>query len=226
LEVSDDICKKFNEVACDDNETVIITFDTFTNHTSTPTSQQAPHYISEAATDLQSLFVVIMANTQAFGDNSTPLDFLGGSGTTLDTQKIERYNIKTGINFLYNEDVVSLGTDNNESLSHFKNSLYNNTHPMFVERFDRGTLASTMLSRYEAGKNFVIGSTFTFSEDSKSSSQGINTNGLPLQVMIKMREAGAALTIQSFTKLGYNLVIGPRGQVTYVEINDFSRTSY
>jgi len=225
LEVSDAICAKFNEVACSDNESVIIPYTSFHNHTSTQNSQTATHFISEAATDLQSVYVAIMDNAQAFGANSSPLDFKGGAGCVAINERVERYNIKTGNNFVYNEDIISLGTDNNESLSHFKNSVYNNTHPMWVEKHDPNDNV-TMLSRFESGKNFLISSTFTYSHDSKNASQGINTSGLPIQLSLKMRAAGAALTIQSFVKIGYNLVIGPRGACTYVEINDFSRTSY
>ena len=60
----------------------------------------------------------------------------------------------------------------------------------------------------------VSGSTFTDSEDSKTSSQGTNTSSLSIQLSSKMMEpdgAPAALTIQSFVQLGYNLVFGPKG---------------
>ena len=222
LEVSPEICKKFDQVACDENDAVIIPFQTYSNHTSTQNSQSQVHFISEAATSLSAVYVAILENQQTFADRSIPLKFLGGANTTTENERLESYQLQVGNRHIYNEPVLSLSTDNNESMQHLKNSLYNQRYPMFVEKRAPGTV----LSRYESGSNFMIGSTMTFSEESNhNTDQGISTGGLPLKLSIKMRAGGQNLTVQSFCKLGYNLVI-KRGQANYVEINDFSRKSY
>ena len=224
LEVSPEICAKFDAVACDENDSVIIPFQTYSNHTSTQNSQSQVHFISEAATSLQGVYVAILENQQAFADGSIPLKFLGGANTTAVNERLESYQLQVGNRHIYNEPVLSLGSDNNESMQHLKNSLYNQRYPMFVEK--RDPLSNAMLSRYESGYNFVIGATMTFSEESNHhTSQGISTGGLPLKLTLKMRGGGQNLTVQSFCKLGYNLVI-KRGHANYVEINDFSRKSY
>ena len=62
LEISSELCSRFNRIACDESESLTIPYTTYHNHQAAITSQQQTVVVSDACTDLRSLRVVLTPN--------------------------------------------------------------------------------------------------------------------------------------------------------------------
>ena len=226
LEISSELCKQFNQIACDDNESLIIPFKTFHHHQNTITSQKQTVSISDACTDLRSILVVLTPNVDTFQDNMPPSRFLGSVHNDQLTEKVISYNFKVANNHIYNEPIIET-TNNNESLLRLKNSVFKTSgnENMYVSRSDPDD-TSDFRSLYENGHNFVMAAGFEYSNESSMVSQGISTGGHPVQFTVTMGAASPNITCHSFAECAYNLSI-KNGQVSYVEVNDnFGKSSF
>lgn len=222
VKVDESICKKYNQISCDETERVVIPYSTFHNHQSSVSSQTQTVFISDNCTDLKRVYSVFH-NTQndpdkVAGANLRPWDFKGSVAYS-GGERLISYNYKLGNKRIYNEDVQETD-NNNESLNHFLNAHYKGAKPccpsMHIAKMNFGDASAEFQPNYETNGDFVLCPNFTYSEESsKGVIQGVSAGGLPITATFKF--AGTPnLTNNNFVECGYDLVI-QNGQLSYVE---------
>jgi hypothetical protein len=217
VKVDQSIIKKYNQIAADEAERVVIPYITYHNHQTAVTSSTQTVFISDNCTDLRRVYSVFHEHVNDMNErNVAPWSFLG-SAREDDDAKLTSYNFKLGNKHIYNEDVVE--TDNNNvSLNHFVNAHYKGAKPccpaMYISKLNR--LDNNFGTNYESKKSFVLCPNFTYSEEAaKGVIQGVSAGGLPITATYKFA-AQPNLTNNCFVECGYDLVI-QNGQLSYVE---------
>ena len=223
VKVDESICKKYNQIACDENERVVIPYTTFHNHQSAiNNATQQTVFISDNCTDLRRIYSVFHSPTgnQPFAParaNKPAFEFVGAVHDSA-PQRLVSYNFKLGNKHYYNEDVQET-VNNNISLNHVLNAHYKGAKPccpaMFMSKLnlDDDLWFGT---NYETNGDFVLCPNFTYSDESnKGVIQGVSAGGLPITATFKFAEA-ATLINNNFVECGYDLVI-QKGQLSYVE---------
>jgi hypothetical protein len=217
VKVDQSIIKKYNQIAADENERVVIPYTTFHNHQTAITSSTQTVFISDNCTDLRRVYSVFHNPVNGGVANVAPFAFLGSTREN-DAAKLTSYNFKLGNKHIYNEDVQE--TDNNNiSLNHFLNAHYKGAKPccpaMYISKLNASD-GVNFASNYESKKSFVLCPNFTYSEEAnKGVIQGVSAGGLPITATYKFA-AQPNLTNNSFVECGYDLVI-QHGQLSYVE---------
>jgi hypothetical protein len=223
VKVDESICKKYNQIACDESERVVIPYTTFHNHQSSinGTTQQTV-FISDNCTDLRRIYSVFHSPTGnrtavAARANKPVFEFVGAVHDAA-PQRLVSYNYKLGNKSIYNEDVQET-VNNNISLNHVLNAHYKGAKPccpaMFMAKLNLGDDA-WLATNYETNGDFVLCPNFTYSDESnKGVIQGVSAGGLPITATFKFAEA-ATLINNNFVECGYDLVI-QKGQLSYVE---------
>ena len=62
VKIDQALCKKYDEIACDESEKFVIGFQTFHCHTSSVNSQNQTVFISDNCTDLRKIYTVFTPN--------------------------------------------------------------------------------------------------------------------------------------------------------------------
>jgi len=226
IKVDESICKKYHQIACDENERVVIPYETYHNHQASISSPNQTVFISDNCTDLKRVYSVFHGNTNVgLPVNTQPYPFVG-SVHEADANKVVGYNYKLGNKFIYNEEVAE--TDNNNiSLNHFLNAHYKGAKPccpaMYIAKLNMEEDDDTWTSNYESNKSFVLCPNFTYSEEASKTIQGVSAGGLPITATFKFG-ATPSLTNNNFVQCGYQLVI-ENGQLSYAE-NKLGEHSY
>jgi hypothetical protein len=225
VKVDESICKKYNQIACDEKERVVIPYTTFHSHQSSISAQNQTVFISDNCTDLKRVYSVFSAAEgnkpgNSAGANTPAFHFLGAVHDETNTRLIS-YNFKLGNKFIYNEDVQEV-LNNNISLNHFINAHYKGAKPccpaMFINKRNYDDEVH-FASNYETRGDFVLCPNFTYSEEAnKGVIQGVSAGGLPITAVFKFAASPASqpLINHNFVECGYDLVI-QHGQLSYVE---------
>ena len=215
LKVDEAICKKYDKIACEMGEKIIIPFTTYKSHKTALTAQKQTVFVSEACNDLQRLFMVVHDNVntkpQATPWRSTePFAFKGAIGSAIE---VNQYQFRVGNKNIFNEDVQET-RNNNVTLNHFLNNTYHHSkHPKpNVCKFD----STTLKTNFESKDQFVLSANFTYSDEAKQGvSQGISTQGLPIQAHVQFNTQPNH-TSTTFAECAYQLII-ENGAVSYAE---------
>jgi hypothetical protein len=229
LKVDESICKKYNQIACDESQRVVIPYTTYHNHQATVSSATQTVFISDNCTDLKRVYSVFHKNTNTGDANNPPFVFLGSTLSPAGN-KLVAYNYRLGNKNVYNEDVqeshvVDIGGtptevgNNNISLNHFLNAHYKGAKPccpaMYLAK--RNLSDPTYGTNYGSQGCFALCPNFTYSEESnKGVVQGVSAGGLPITATFKFDSFVTGFTNNNFVEAGYSLVI-QGGELSYVE---------
>jgi len=213
LEMDSSLCSKFNEIACDPNETISIPFTTFRNHVSTLSAVNNIVHIHETSTNLKRIWSVYTDAIQT--TSGTVLPFLGSAKQTANGNKIVKYNYKIGgSHFIYAEPVEET-LNNNITLTHVKNAVWSSNKPMILSKTN-STKTGTLFEDANSAM-FMTVANFTYSpEEMKAVHQGIaSSTPIELNVVLNALPSSPKL-VRNFCELGFNLVIRS-GVVRYEE---------
>jgi len=201
------LCKKFSEIACDDNKEILIPMSTMHYHQHSLSSPgQNLVRIHEAASNLKRIFNV---NTKSFEIGTLITDkaysFLG---PRID---VRRFNCKVGSKWMYSEAVETAS----EMTMHLKNSLGLSDVSLYLEQATTGDgFANKDFPFAEQVKSIQC---VDFGYSNEKFLDGINSNS-PIEFYLFTQDAytNGAVTSHFFAEMNYNLSIR-QGVVTYTE---------
>ena len=205
IRADENLCQKFNQIACDGDKEILIPFTTMHAHQSYLQARgQNIVRIHESATNLKRIFSVYLDNadiTTVVSANA--YKFLGGSAEP--SKKVLRYNVRVGSKWLYNDYVTTTA----EAVMHLKNSLGMQNTPLVLE-----TVNSAFITYADVSKMIHV---VDFGYTNEKFLDGISSN-TPIEFYVDMSSIYTQNTsiMHSFTELNYNLSI-KKGQVSYVE---------
>lgn len=219
LKLDESLIRKYNTLMSSNNE-IVLPFNVYRNYVSSQSSISQNHFFHESCTDIQKMFTVITDQSDTFKLNTaTPIPFFGCVKNVAE-YRITEYSVKVSNHHIYNEPVKEAYT-NAVSLKYLKNCVNGkDTDIMKLEKIDAYTTGIS--SVYENGNNFIIGSSFIYSNEDNIS-QGISLNGNPIQLSLTFG-AVPNVRVQTFMELRYNMHIS-KGEVTFHEV-DTNRQSY
>jgi hypothetical protein len=214
IRMTPELCSKYNQIACNENEEITIPFKTFRNHSNSLTSAtQQQLSIHEMATNIKRVWSVLTKVTNTIDDTEN----LGFFGSTRDsTIKIEEYNYKVGNQSMYSEPVSeTLNGNNNITLNHVKGGSFSHGKNTILTQLESD---DSIYNCFESNskKMFHTVCSFDYSKEStKGVIQGISTS-TPLLITLKTNVSPAAFQLHSFVEISYDLSI-INGEIKYVE---------
>jgi hypothetical protein len=132
LKMDNQLCSRFNSIACDPNESIVIPFTTYRCHVHTLSSQTSVVHINDASTNVKRIWSVYTPVSQTVS-NALKLPFKGSAKQASAANKITSYNYRLGNQFLFNEPVVE-ASDNKETLFFVKDAVWSTDKPMMLSK--------------------------------------------------------------------------------------------
>jgi len=132
LKMDNQLCSRYNAIACDPNESIVIPFTTYRCHVHTLNSQTSVVHINDASTNVRRIWSIFTPVSSTVA-NSLVLPFKGSTKQASAANKITSYNFRLGNQFLYNEPVVETN-DNNETLFFVKDSVWSGDKPLMLAK--------------------------------------------------------------------------------------------
>ena len=202
LKADRSIIDRFNNLANDSQE-IVIPFSTYRSYVNTLSSvQKASIQATEACSDLRRVHTVLISN----GTNQTEpvankfpvsMQFVGGIDNG--TAQIKSYQLQVGSHFIYSEPIIS-ENDNSDLLQQVINASFSK-HPINATKLKNSDYKPAFYD-----EQFSLTSTFAY-ENPSSFVNGISLGSLPLVLRLELNAAVANLYAQTFSELGFNLVI-------------------
>ena len=218
VKIDQALCKRYDEIACDESEKFVVPFRTFHTHTSSVSSQNQTVFISDNCTDLRKIYTVFTPNLNpGLVNTGEPFPFKGSCSED-DAERIVGYNYKLGNEHVYNQEIVE--TDSNHiSMNHFINAHHRgakNQPAMMLTRLDMADPTYQFKPIYQSANAFVICPDFTYSEEStKGVVQGVSPGALPITANFKFA-AQPNMMCHNFVECGYSLIV-KGGALTFIE---------
>jgi hypothetical protein len=210
LKMDNQLCSRFNSIACDPNESIVIPFTTYRCHVHTLSSQTSVVHINDASTNVKRIWSVYTPVSQTVS-NALKLPFKGSAKQASAANKITSYNYRLGNQFLFNEPVVE-ASDNKETLFFVKDAVWSTDKPMMLSKNE-----SSLVTNFESASKemFFTVANMTYSpEEARGVVQG-TSSAIPIELNVSF--AGTpTLLVNNFIEAGFNLVI-KNGQIRYEE---------
>jgi hypothetical protein len=209
--VDKEISDKFSNIAVDDNDNVILPYNTYRNHKSSVSNQyNANVFLSESVKNLKRVYSVFHEPGNATASIFTPFLFEGGSKTLNGNNQVLKYQYRLGSK-MYPNSPIEEDYDNTLSLANTLSALYKlDDGSPFVTNFN----ISDGEIFYERG-HYILVNDFQYSADSeKGVEQGYDLYSVSLPIQLDLTFNGlSTLTVNSFVESSQNLVI-KNGQVS------------
>ncbi len=201
LKADSSIIERFNNLANDSSE-ITIPFTTYRSYVNSLNTEKSSIQITEACSDLRRVHSVLLSSavspTEPVVDTYSPtMTFLGGIDNS--TRQVKSYQLQVGSHFIYTESILS-DRDNSDLLEQVVNSSFSKT-PIVATRLKQGSFKP----QYQ-DEAFTLSSTFCY-ENPQQFQNGISLGSLPLVMRIDLDAAPTSLFCQTFSELGFNLVI-------------------
>ena len=210
LKMDNQLCSRYNAIACDPNESIVIPFTTYRCHVHTLNSQTSVVHINDASTNVRRIYSVYSPVSQSVS-NGLKLPFKGSSKQASAAEKITSYNYRLGNQFLFSEPVVE-ASDNKESLFFVKDSVWSGDKPMMLSKNE-----SLLVTNFESASKemFFTVANMTYSpEEARGVVQG-TSSAIPIELNVTFG-ATPTLLVNNFIEAGFDLVI-KNGQIRYQE---------
>jgi len=210
------LCKKFNEIACQEDKEILIPFSTMHHHQNSLSNPgQNLVRIHESATNLKRIFSVYMlANDLSTIALQRAYAFTGSEVAVI------KFNCRVGSKWLFNEPVSNTA----EAIMHLKNSLGLQHKSLWLEQ--ASVIASGGLPEQPMAPSAKFVQVVDFGYSNEKFLDGISSN-TPVELIIETKTGytPGSIMMHSFTELNYNLSIR-MGQVTYTEPKPGSGSVY
>jgi hypothetical protein len=219
LKMDNQLCSRYNAIACDPNESIVIPFTTFRCHVHTINSQTSVVHINDASTNVRRIWSIFTPVSQSVS-NALKLPFKGSSKQASAAEKITSYNYRLGNQFLYNEPVTET-SDNKETLFFVKDSVWSNDKPMLLAKNE-----SSLVTNFESASKeqyFIVANMTYSAEEARGVVQG-TSSAIPIELNVSFG-ATPTLLVNNFVEIGFDLVI-KNGQLRYQEKLPGSNTVY
>jgi len=219
LKMDNQLCSRYNAIACDPDQAIVIPFTTYRCHVHTLNSQTSVVHINDASTNVRRIWSVYTPVSQSVS-NALKLPFKGSSKQASSAEKITSYNYRLGNQFLFNEPVVE-ADDNKETLFFVKDSVWSNDKPMLLAKNE-----SSLVTNFESSSKemyFTVANMTYSSEEMRGVVQG-TSSAIPIELNVSFG-ATPTLLVNNFVEIGFDLVI-KNGQLRYQEKMPGSNTVY
>jgi hypothetical protein len=219
LKMDNQLCSRYNAIACDPDQAIVIPFTTYRCHVHTLNSQTSVVHINDASTNVRRIWSVFTPVSQTVS-NALKLPFKGSSKQGSSAEKITSYNYRLGNQFLFNEPVVE-ADDNKETLFFVKDSVWSNDKPMLLAKNE-----SSLVTNFESSSKemyFTVANMTYSSEEMRGVVQG-TSSAIPIELNVSFG-ATPTLLVNNFVEIGFDLVI-KNGQLRYQEKMPGSNTVY
>lgn len=219
LKMDNQLCSRYNSIACSPDEAIVIPFTTYRCHVHTINSQTSVIHVNESSTNVKRIYSAFTPVSQSVS-NALKLPFKGSSKQGSDAEKIVSYNYRLGNQFLFNEPVVET-SDNKDTLFFVKDSVWSTDKPMMLSKNE-----SSLVTNFESASKqmFFTTANMTYSqEEARGVVQG-TSSAIPIELNVSFA-ATPTLLVNNFVELGFNLVI-KNGQIRYEEKLPGSNTVY
>lgn len=208
LKMDNQLCSRYNAIACDPDESIVIPFTTYRCHVHTLNSQTSVVHINDASTNVRRIWSVYTPVSQSVS-NALKLPFKGSSKQASAAEKIVSYNYRLGNQFLFNEPVAET-SDNKETLFFVKDSVWSGDKPMLLAKNE-----SLLVTNFESASKEMY---FTVGNMTYSSDPGVvqgTSSAIPIELNVSFG-ATPTLLVNNFVEAGFDLVI-KNGQIRYQE---------
>ncbi len=219
LKMDNQLCSRYNAIACDPNESIVIPYTTYRCHVHTINSQTSVVHVNDASTNVRRVWSVFTPVSQTVS-NALKLPFKGSSQQASAAEKITSYNYRLGNQFLFNEPVVE-AADNKETLFFVKDSVWSNDKPMILAKNE-----SSLVTNFESASKemfFTVANMTYSAEEARGVVQG-TSSAIPIELNVSFA-ATPTLLVNNFVEIGFDLVI-KNGQLRYQEKLPGSNTVY
>jgi hypothetical protein len=219
LKMDNQLCSRYNAIACDPNESIVIPFTTYRCHVHTLNSQTSTVHINDASTNVRRIWSVYTPVSQSVS-NALKLPFKGSAKQASAAEKITSYNYRLGNQFLFNEPVVE-AADNKDTLFFVKDSVWSNDKPMLLSKNE-----SSLVTNFESASKqmfFTVANMTYSAEEMRNVVQG-TSSAIPIELNVSFG-ATPTLLVNNFVESGFDLVI-KGGQLRYQEKMPGSNTVY
>lgn len=210
LRMDNQLCSRYNAIACDPNESIVIPFKTYRTHVHTLNSQTSVVHINDASTNVRRIWSVYTPVSQSVS-NAVKLPFKGSSKQASAAEKITSYNYRLGNQFLFNEPVVET-LDNKETLFYVKDSVWSSDKPMLLAKNE-----SSLVTNFESSSKemYFTVANMTYSPESDRGVVQGTSSAIPIELTVSFG-AQPTLLVNNFVEAGFDLVI-KNGQIRYQE---------
>ncbi len=208
LKMDNQLCSRYNAIACDPDESIVIPFTTYRCHVHTLNSQTSVVHINDASTNVRRIWSVYTPVSQSVS-NALKLPFKGSSKQASAAEKITSYNYRLGNQFLFNQPVTET-SDNKETLFFVKDSVWSGDKPMLLAKNE-----SLLVTNFESASKEMY---FTVGNMTYSSDPGVvqgTSSAIPIELNVSFG-ATPTLLVNNFVEAGFDLVI-KNGQIRYQE---------
>ena len=219
LKMDNQLCSRYNAIACDPSESIVIPFTTYRCHVHTLNSQTSVVHINDASTNARRIWSCFTPVSQSVS-NALKLPFKGSSKQASAAERITSYTYRLGNQFVFNEPVVET-TDNKDTLFFVKDSVWSTDKPMMLSKNE-----SSLVTNFESASKemFFTVANMTYSpEEVRGVVQG-TSSAIPIELNVSFA-ATPTLLVNNFVEIGFDLVI-KNGQIRYQEKLPGSNTVY
>ena len=219
LKMDNQLCSRYNAIACDPSESIVIPFTTYRCHVHTLNSQTSVVHINDASTNVRRIWSVFTPVSQSVS-NALKLPFKGSSKQGSNADKITSYNYRLGNQFLFNEPVVET-TDNKDTLFFVKDAVWSTDKPMMLAKNE-----SSLVTNFESASKemfFCVGNMTYSQEETRGVVQG-TSSAIPIELNVSFA-ATPTLLVNNYVEIGFDLVI-KNGQMRYQEKQPGSNKVY
>ena len=210
LKMDNQLCSRFNSIACDPNESIVIPFTTYRCHVHTLNSQTSVVQINDTSTTVKRIYSVFVPVSQSVS-NALKLPFKGSSKQASAADKITSYNYRLGNQFLFNQSVDET-TDNKDTLFFVKDAVWSTDKPMMLAKNE-----SLLVTNFESASKemfFTCANMCYSQEETRGVVQG-TSSAIPIELNVSFA-ATPTLLVNNFVEASFDLVI-KNGQVRYQE---------
>ena len=210
LKMDNQLCSRYNAIACDPSESIVIPFTTYRCHVHTLNSQTSVVHINEASTNVKRIYSVFTPVSQSVG-HALVLPFKGSSKQGSDAERITSYTYRLGNQFVFNEPVVET-TDNKDTLFFVKDAVWSTDKPMMLSKNE-----SSLVTNFESAvkQMYFTTANMTYSqEETRGVVQG-TSSAIPIELNVSFA-ATPTLLVNNFVEIGLDLVI-KNGQIRFQE---------
>jgi len=210
LKMDNQLCSRYNAIACDPNESIVIPFTTYRCHVHTINSQTSVVHVNDASTNVRRIWSVYTPVSQSVS-NALKLPFKGSSKQASAAERITSYNYRLGSQFLFNQAVAETA-DNKETLFFVKDSVWSNDKPMLLAKNE-----SSLVTNFESASKemyFTVANMTYSAEEMRGVVQG-TASSIPIELNVSFG-ATPTLLVNNFVEVGFDLVI-KNGQLRYQE---------
>jgi len=210
LKMDNQLCSRYNAIACDPNESIVIPFTTYRCHVHTLNSQTSVVHINDASTNVRRIWSIYTPVSSTVA-NALVLPFKGSTKQASAANKIVSYNYRLGNQFLFNEPVTET-SDNHETLFFVKDSVWSGGKPLMLAKNE--SLVATNFESASKEMYFTVANLTYSVEESRGVVQG-TASAIPIELSVSFG-ATPTLLVNNFVEAGFDLVIR-NGQIRYQE---------